>query len=271
MPRTDSARKRASARLRRNHAARIASGLCTRCGKAPPEPGLKMCSDCGDKRRAADRARRAKARAEGRQYGGRDPDLCRRADRAGDRRRRRARRDAGLCTDCGRNPPEDGRTVCEPCREARRAIDRRRYAARRAAGACVRCAEPAIGGSSRCARHAALEAERASPERRIAASRKRYARRRARGVCVDCGAPSAGAARCPACAYRSNTRAPAWHAAQAGPPFYTVIELDTGADHGTYETEAETAACLAFLGLRIDQVEIVSNVPLMAPSLTGVP
>ena len=88
---------------------------------------------------------------------------------------------------------------------------------------------------------------------------------------MDCGAPSAGAARCPACAYRSNTRAPAWHAAQAGPPFYTVIELDSGADHGTYETEAETAACLAFLGLRIDQVEIVSNVPLMAPSLTGVP
>ena len=88
---------------------------------------------------------------------------------------------------------------------------------------------------------------------------------------MDCGALTAGAARCPACAYRSNTRGPAWHAAQAGPPFYTVIELDNGADHGTYETEAETAACLAFLGLRIDQVEIVSNVPLMAPSLTGVP
>ena len=137
MPRTDSARKRASARLRRQHAERRASGLCTRCGKAPPEPGLKMCSDCGEKRRAADRARRARARAEGKQYGGRDPDLCRRADRAGDRRRRRARRDAGLCSTCGRNPPEDGRSVCEPCREARRAIDRRRYAARRAAGACV--------------------------------------------------------------------------------------------------------------------------------------
>ena len=199
MPRTDSARKRASARLRRNHAARIASGLCTRCGKAPPEPGLKMCSDCGDKRRAADRARRAKARAEGKLYGGRDPDLCRRADRAGDRRRRRARRDAGLCSNCGRNPPEDGRTVCEPCREARRAIDRRRYAARRAAGACVRCSEPAVGGSSRCARHAALEAERVSPERKKALDRKRYARRRAQGRCTDCGVQVVGAARCPAC------------------------------------------------------------------------
>ena len=62
-----------------------------------------------------------------------------------------------------------------------------------------------------------------------------------------------------------------WHAVAVGPPFYTVIELETGTDHGTYDTEAETAACLAFLGLRIDQVEILSNVPLLAPSLTGVP
>ena len=49
------------------------------------------------------------------------------------------------------------------------------------------------------------------------------------------------------------------------------MELETGTDHGTYDTEAEAAACLAFLGLRIDQVEILSSVPLLAPSLTGVP
>ena len=177
----------------------------------------------------------------------------------------------GLCTDCGRNPPEEGRSVCEPCREAQRAAERARYAARRAAGACVRCAEPAIGGTSRCARHAALEAERVSPERRSAVRKKRYARRRARGVCVDCGVYAAGAARCAPCAYRSNTRAPAWHATQVGPPFYTVIEAESGIDHGTYDTEAEAAVCLAFLGLRFDQVEILSNRPLMAPSLTGVP
>ena len=271
MPCTDSAKKRASARLRRQHAARSASGLCTRCGKAPPQPGLKMCPDCGEKRRAADRARRAKARAEGKQYGGRDPDLCRRADRAGDRRRRRTRVEAGLCSNCGRNPPEDGRSVCEPCREARRAIDRRRYAARRAAGACVRCAEPAVGGSSRCARHAALEAERVSPERKRAVDRKRYARRRAQRRCTDCGVQVVGAARCPACARRSNARAPAYHGAPAGPPFYSVIELETREDHGTYETEAEVAACLAFAGLRPDQVEVISNVPLLAFTLTALP
>ena len=54
-----------------------------------------------------------------------------------------------------------------------------------------------------------------------------------------------------------------------GPPFHTVIELDNGADRGTHETE--TAACPAFPDLRIDRVEIVPNVPPMAPSFTGVP
>ena len=270
MPSGDSAKERVNAGQRQRHAARVASGLCSRCGRVPPEPGLKLCGSCGEKRLAADKARRDRARQEGKPYAGRDPVKCRRSDRAGDRRRRRARREAGLCTNCGRNPPEDGRPVCEACRAARRVLDRRRYAARKAAGVCVRCGEPAVGGTSRCARHAALEAERVSPERRSVTSRKRYARRRARRQCVDCRIGTAGSARCPACAYRSNTRAPVWHAAQAGPPFYTVIELDNGVDHGTYETEAETAACLAFLGLRIDQVEILSNVPLLAPSLTGV-
>ncbi len=263
------AKESANARLRRRHAARVASGLCTRCAKGPPEPGLKVCESCAEKRRAADKARRARAQAK--PYAGRDPVKCRRANRAGDGRRRRARREAGLCADCGLRQPADGRSVCETCREAQRAAERSRYAARRAAGLCVRCGEPAIGGTSRCARHAALEAERVSPERKRAVDRKRYSRRRARGVCVDCGVYSAGAARCPACAYRSNTRAPAWHAARVGPPFYAVIEAESGIDHGTYDTEAEAAACLVFLGLRIDQVEILSNMPLMAPSLTGVP
>ena len=184
----------------------------------------------------------------------------------------RAWRDAGLCSNCGRNPPEDGRSVCEPCREARRA-DRPPALCRspRCRCLCVRCAEPAVGGSSRCARHAALEAERVSPERKKAADRKRYARRRAQGRCTDCGVHAAGAARCPACARRSNTRMPAYHGAPAGPPFYTVIELDTGEDHGTYETEAEVAACLAFAGLRPDQVDVRSNVPLLALALTALP
>ncbi len=266
MPDQAPAKERASARLRRRHAARIASGFCTRCGRLPPEPGRKTCTDCAEKRRAADRARRAKARAEGKQYGGRDPEQCRRADRAGDRRRRRARQEAGLCTSCGLRRPDENRSVCEPCREARRALDRRRYDARRAAGACVRCTQPTVGGLSRCGPCLALEKERACPERESAVSKRRYAGRRARGECVDCKAHAGGAARCPRCAYRSNFRAPERHLAALWPPQISVVELETGDELGVFETESEAAACIAFARLRPDQVEIRSNVPLMALS-----
>ena len=225
-----------------------------------------MCTGCAEKRRAADRARRAKARAEGKQYGGRDPERCRCTDRAGDRRRRRAWKEARLCTSCGRHRTEESRSVCEPCREARRARDRQRYDARRAAGRCVRCTQPTVGGLSRCGRCLALEMERVSPERKSAAGKRRYARRRAQGACVDCKAPAGGSARCARCAYRSNSRAPERHLAALWPPQITVVELETGDELGTFETESEAAACIAFARLRPDQVEILSNVPLMALS-----
>ena len=255
---------RARERQRRRHAERIARSTCSRCGKAPPEPGLKVCAVCAEKRRAAERARRDRARKNGLPYAGRNPELCRRADRAGDRRRRKQRRDAGLCTSCGRHLPADGRSICEPCREARRALDRRRYDARRAAGLCVRCARPTFAGSSRCGRCSVLERERTSPERRSAADKKRYARRKAQRVCVDCSTPTAGTARCPSCARRSNVRTPDPLNAREPFPEYAVVEAATGDILGIFETEAEAAACLVFEGLRPDQVEIRANVPLMA-------
>ena len=265
MPFRDAAKKQAYDRLlRKRHADRVAQSLCTRCGRTPPEPGIKVCGGCAEKRRAADRARRAKARQQGKAYAGRDPERCRRADRTGDRRRRRERLKAQLCTSCGRRRPEDNRSVCEPCREARRALDRRRYAARRAAGRCVRCRQPTVGGLSRCGRCLALEKERVSPERESAAGKKRYAARRAGGICVDCKAPAGGAARCPRCAYRSNSRAPERHLVSMWPPQIAVIELETGEELGVFETESEAAACIAFARLRPDQVEILSNVPLLA-------
>ena len=135
MPLKNPAKKQArDLRNRQRHAERVASGTCTRCGRLPPEPGLKVCGSCAGKRRAADKARRAEARQQGKSYGGRDPERCRRADRASDRRRRRARQVAGLCTSCGRRRPEENRFVCEPCREARRALDRRRYIDRNGGG-----------------------------------------------------------------------------------------------------------------------------------------
>ena len=225
-----------------------------------------MCTGCAEKCRAADRARRARARQQGKPYGGRDPERCRRADRAGDRRRRSAWKEAGLCTSCGLCRPVESRSVCEPCREARRARDRRRYDARRAAGRCVRCTQPTVGGLSRCGRCLALEKERVCPERESAAGKRRYAARRAQGACVDCGVPTGGTARCPRCAYRSNSRAPERHLAVLWPPQITVVELETGDELGVFETESEAAACIAFARLRPDQVEILSNVPLMALS-----
>ena len=265
MPYRDAAKKEAYSRfLRQRHADRNAQGLCTRCGRVPPEPGLKVCGGCAEKRRAADRARRARAREQGKPYAGRDPERCRRADRDGDRRRRRARQEAGLCASCGRRPPSVNTSVCEPCRAERRELDRRRYSARRAAGACVRCSEPAPAGLSRCGRCLTLEKQRVSPERKSASSKKRYSRRRVQRRCVDCGVDTNGAARCPCCAERSNVRAPERHLAALWPPQITVIDLETGAELGIFETEAEAAACLVFAGLRSDQVEFRSDAPLMA-------
>ena len=50
------------------------------------------------------------------------------------------------------------------------------------------------------------------------------------------------------------------------PPQITVIELQTSRELGTFETEAEAAACIVFAGLHPDQVEVLSNVPLLALS-----
>ena len=36
------------------------------------------------------------------------------------------------------------------------------------------------------------------------------------------------------------------------PPQYTVVELDTGEDHGTWDSWEEVAMCLAFSRLALD-------------------
>ena len=52
--------------------------------------------------------------------------------------------------------------------------------------------------------------------------------------------------------------------AEQQPAKFTVIELATGADLGTYENEAEVAACLSFSRLSADDVEIAADMPAMA-------
>ena len=256
-------------RSRRRTAERLAAGLCTKCGVTPPETGRRLCGACADKRRVAERGRYALAKAAGAVYGGRNPDAKRRSARKGSRKRRRDRAAAGLCVRCGTRPaPGDG-SVCEPCREARRVSERERYAARRAAGLCVACGRPAFAGEARCGVCAAVDAERRDGERKNAAARRRYAARRAAGRCTDCGQPSQGAARCAPCAKRSYERSGYFRGIPVYPTRYTVIELATGEDHGTFDSEAEVAACLAFAKLTLEQVEVLCDASVMSSYTTA--
>ena len=214
-PRRDpeTARRYERERSRRLHAGRKAASICTRCGKAPARPERTTCEPCAEQHRARDRARHARAKAEGIPYGGRDPEARRRAGRKRSRRRSEARKAAGLCIRCGNVPPEDGRAMCEPCRDDRRAAKRARRAERRAAGLCVQCAAPAPGGKAYCDPCAKVRSRRRNLKAKREADRRRYAERRARGDCTSCGRPANGAAECRACCDAARARYDARRAA----------------------------------------------------------
>ena len=252
------------ARSRQRTAERIARGACTKCGVNPPESGRRLCAGCGEKRRAAERARYARARNQGKLYGGRNPQGRRKAGRAASARRRQARLDGGTCVRCGRRPPVEGGATCDPCRETRQAAERELYAFRRANRLCTRCGGPTTDRGSQCTPCAVLEAERGRPERKNARSRQRYWERRAAGRCTDCGVPSHGASRCEACARRSYERSDFFRGIPVWDPSFTVIELATGETHGPFDTEADAIAELAFAGLSFDEVEILNDAPITA-------
>ena len=92
-----------------------------------------------------------------------------------------------------------------------------------------------------------------------ARSRQRYARRRARRLCSDCGASSQGASRCPPCARRSWARSGEHRGLPVLPPRFTVIEIATGVNHGTWERWEDVVMCLAFAKLSRDQVELIPD------------
>ena len=266
IPRRDPERATAYERERRHRqiAERRAAGLCPECGDAPPAPGRTVCGPCGEERRTKARARYARGKAAGKLYGGRNVETRRRIGREKSARRLAARLAAGLCTSCGKGPPAADGTTCEPCREARRAFERDRYAERRAAGLCGYCGGPTLDGGSRCGPCAVRESERRDPEKRNAAARRLYAKRRAAGLCTDCGEPSHGAARCEPCARRSYERSTYFRGMPLYPPQYTVVELTTGEDHGTFDSWDEVAMCLAFARLSLDQVEVLTDQSPMA-------
>ena len=271
-PRRDSIRAREyeRERTRREREERRARGLCIRCGERPAAAGRASCEPCLEKRREADRAKYAAGKAAGLRYGGADPDARKKYARARSKRVQRARIEAGLCIRCGARPPAEGGATCAPCRETRQAAEREQYGARRAAGLCVRCGGPVFDGLSRCAPCAVVEEDRRNPERKNARSRRRYEERRARGLCTSCGAPSQGAARCMPCAERSYHGSAHFRGIPVWDPSWTVIELETGLEHGPFDSEADVALCLAFEKLGRDRVEIVKDASPMA-SYTAFP
>ena len=146
----DKARENGRERYRRRTEERLASGMCPKCGRESLPPERRLCHTCGEKRRKAERIRYARAKAEGRLYGGRDPKSRRRNGRERSRKRLRAHRDTGLCTRCGRHAPVEGGATCKACRDVRQVAERKLYAARRAEGMCGRCGRHTIDGASRC-------------------------------------------------------------------------------------------------------------------------
>ena len=256
----DRERARERRRHRRRTQERLAAGMCPKCGSAPPAPGRSKCEACLEKGRISDRARYAKAKAEGR-LNGPNAESLRRAARARSKRRYGARQAAGLCVKCGVRRPQEGHSRCTPCLERRNAADRHQWASRLAAGLCGACGDPAPDGRARCERCSAIQANRSS---RKAYARKIYARRRAQRRCVDCRAPSAGAARCPSCARKSYLRSSEHRGIPAGPPTFFVIEIETGATLSEWETLAEARASLAFARINPDAVTIEADVPMMS-------
>ena len=265
IPRRDPERARQTRRERRRRETEIrrARGLCTNC-KAPAAENRTKCEKCLEKRRVRGRARYAAGKAAGLKYGGANADARRRSGRLKSRRRQKARREAGLCIRCGKRPPAEGGTTCPPCRQKRQVAERRQYHRRRAERLCTRCGGPVFDGLSRCGPCAIIDERSRSPARKNARSRKLYSERRARGLCTSCGAPSRGAARCAPCAERSYYRSDHFRGLPVWDPGFTVIELKSGRELGTFDSEADVALCLLFEKLGRDQVEVVSDASPMS-------
>ncbi len=213
---------------------RRAVGLCLVCGQASAVRGRTACKDC----------------------------LAVWLDRYN--RRVLARASEGRCIRCGTREPLEGFVFCLPCRDSRRAGYRARWHRKvadcRARGVCVQCAKSApVGESGFCAD---------CREARLATARRRYHRvtqeRIGAGLCPRCGqrSPEPLMRECRPCLDRQ--RSYEYRGMPDLPSRYTVIEIATGIDHGTWETPMEVAGALAYAKLTLDDVEIVADAAPMA-------
>ena len=266
--RSPEARKAEYRRARERAEQHVARGCCAKCGRFPRAPDRRLCAVCGERARQRDRERYARAREAGLKYGGQCPERKRSSARRRSRRRRRQRLEASLCVRCGKSPPVEGRSDCEPCREIRAASDRATYARRRAEGRCTRCGTTTFQGEALCGPCAVIEARR-QPDRN-AAARRRYHDRRVRHICTHCGtAPSFGASRCDRCATKANERSEHVRGLPVYGAEFTVVHAGTAEPLGVFEDWEDVVLCLAFAGLEFEEVDVLTEHAPMRPVLTG--
>ena len=66
------------------------------------------------------------------------------------------------------------------------------------------------------------------------------------------------------CSRKHRESSGAFRGIPVGEPQYTVIEIETGIDHGTYDSMADVVLCLAFAKLSAHQVEVIRDAPVTA-------
>ena len=93
---------------------------------------------------------------------------------------------------------------------------------------------------------------------------------RTKGRCVECNAPSPGVARCEPCSRKHREGSGAFRDIPIWDPSWTVIEVATGEELGTFDSEADVTLCLAFAKLSRREVEVIADVSPMA-TLTAHP
>jgi 5-methylcytosine-specific restriction endonuclease McrA len=157
-PRDPNAYKRAWRARRRT------AGLCTTCGGPRDTPNMVRCSACRTAEQAQHgEARRTKWKAVSAQA---SAEL---------RTRRRAWKDAGLCSWCGGERDDPARRRCQECRARNNAAQKAQDRARRQAGLCPRCGGRPEGGERLCDR--CREKQRGEYRRAFARDPVRFAAR----------------------------------------------------------------------------------------------
>lgn len=114
------------------------------------------------------------------------------------KRRRRERKAAGICTDCGK-PAVSGKTLCQACLDSavkRQLVRRRKYIT---AGKCIQCGKPVIFNKRYCQ----ICFDRDRKRQRVQKDKWKAA-----GICTSCGSRAARPGRmdCETCAKHFSQR-----------------------------------------------------------------